>query len=98
MASNFFFIAWPTSYGYTQVLYDGDRVVGVATNDMGIAKDGSKKSNFQRGIELRGTIKGVLLWLEWHAAYRLHIGTTGRPILSYWSFLWGYVPNLWVKF
>jgi len=31
-----------------------NRVVGVATNDMGIAKDGSKKSNFQRGMELKG--------------------------------------------
>ena len=37
-----------------QILYEGDRVVGIATNDMGIAKDGSRKPNFQRGIELKG--------------------------------------------
>lgn len=28
--------------------------MGIATNDMGIAKDGSKKSNYQRGMELKG--------------------------------------------
>jgi hypothetical protein len=37
-----------------KVLYEGERVVGVATNDMGIAKSGSRKPNFQRGIELKG--------------------------------------------
>ncbi|XP_078161312.1 electron-transfer flavoprotein:ubiquinone oxidoreductase isoform X4 [Carex rostrata] len=40
-----------------EVLYDeNEAVVGVATNDMGIAKDGSKKETFQRGVELRGRI------------------------------------------
>ena len=29
--------------------------MGIATNDMGIAKDGSRKPTFQRGIELKGT-------------------------------------------
>lgn len=38
-----------------QILYDAnDKVVGIATNDMGIAKDGSKKETFQRGVELKG--------------------------------------------
>ena len=37
-----------------QVLYRPDgAVAGVATGDMGIAKDGSHKSTFARGIELR---------------------------------------------
>ncbi|KAL8458138.1 hypothetical protein ACS0TY_035865 [Phlomoides rotata] len=38
-----------------QVLYDtSDEVVGIATNDMGVAKNGSKKDNFQPGVELKG--------------------------------------------
>lgn len=36
----------------TEVLYHGDgSVKGIATNDMGIAKDGSPKDTFQRGME-----------------------------------------------
>jgi flavin-dependent dehydrogenase len=41
---------------FVKVLYEGARVVGVATNDMGIAKSGSRKPNFQRGIELKGRL------------------------------------------
>lgn len=43
-------------FAASEVLYENDRVVGIATNDMGIAKDGSKKSIFQRGIELKGRL------------------------------------------
>lgn len=40
-----------------QVLYDTtDTVIGIRTNDMGVAKDGSKKDNYQLGVELRGYI------------------------------------------
>lgn len=43
-----------------QVLYsDEGAVTGIATNDMGIAKDGTRKESFQRGMELRGEV----LWL-----------------------------------
>ena len=35
------------------VLYDGDRVAGVITGDMGVQKDGSPGPNFQPGMELR---------------------------------------------
>jgi electron-transferring-flavoprotein dehydrogenase len=36
-----------------EVLYDADgRVIGIATSDMGIAKDGAKKSSYQAGYEL----------------------------------------------
>ncbi|MFQ5784412.1 MAG: electron transfer flavoprotein-ubiquinone oxidoreductase [Alphaproteobacteria bacterium] len=36
-----------------EVLYDGDgRVKGVATGDMGVARDGSHKPAFERGVEL----------------------------------------------
>jgi electron-transferring-flavoprotein dehydrogenase len=38
-----------------EVLVDGaSRVVGVATGDLGIGKDGKPKDNFARGMELRG--------------------------------------------
>ncbi|KAJ7525240.1 hypothetical protein O6H91_17G043100 [Diphasiastrum complanatum] len=45
-------------FAASEVLYDdtGHRVVGVATNDMGIVKDGSRKSNYQQGMELRGRL------------------------------------------
>lgn len=41
-------------FAAADVLYDeGGAVAGVVTRDVGIAKDGSKKSNFQPGMELR---------------------------------------------
>lgn len=44
-------------FAASEILYDAnDSVVGIGTNDMGIAKDGSKKENFQRGVELKGRI------------------------------------------
>ncbi|HEX4171249.1 MAG TPA: electron transfer flavoprotein-ubiquinone oxidoreductase [Acetobacteraceae bacterium] len=36
-----------------EVLIEDGRVVGVATGDMGIGKDGNPTDNFQRGMELR---------------------------------------------
>nr|CAD1836334.1 unnamed protein product [Ananas comosus var. bracteatus] len=44
-------------FAASEILYDENQmVVGVATNDVGIGKDGSKRENFQRGVELRGHI------------------------------------------
>ncbi|XP_022137933.1 electron transfer flavoprotein-ubiquinone oxidoreductase, mitochondrial isoform X2 [Momordica charantia] len=44
-------------FAASEVLYDtADTVVGIRTNDMGVAKDGSKKENFQLGVELKGRI------------------------------------------
>ncbi|XP_002974941.2 electron transfer flavoprotein-ubiquinone oxidoreductase, mitochondrial isoform X1 [Selaginella moellendorffii] len=43
-------------FSASEVLYDDNRVVGIATNDMGIAKNGCKKSTFQKGMELRGRL------------------------------------------
>lgn len=44
-------------FAASEVLYDTtDTVVGIRTNDMGVAKDGSKKDNYQLGVELRGRI------------------------------------------
>ncbi|KAK7816666.1 electron transfer flavoprotein-ubiquinone oxidoreductase [Quercus suber] len=37
-------------FAASEILYDAkDTVIGIATNDMGVAKDGSKKEIFQRG-------------------------------------------------
>eukprot|EP00245_Coleochaete_scutata_P013139 TRINITY_DN5251_c0_g2_i1.p1 TRINITY_DN5251_c0_g2~~TRINITY_DN5251_c0_g2_i1.p1 ORF type:complete len:440 (-),score=50.91 TRINITY_DN5251_c0_g2_i1:3-1322(-) len=45
-------------FAASEVLYEEGEgsVVGIATNDMGIAKDGSRKASFQRGMELRGRV------------------------------------------
>ncbi len=38
----------------SEVLYDDhQRVVGVATGDLGVGKDGKNKTNFQRGVAIR---------------------------------------------
>ena len=42
-------------FAATEVLYDDNgAVVGVATGDMGVGRDGEPKANFTRGMELRG--------------------------------------------
>jgi electron-transferring-flavoprotein dehydrogenase len=41
-------------FAAAEVLFDNDAVVGIATGDMGIAKDGHHKPGFARGMELRG--------------------------------------------
>jgi electron-transferring-flavoprotein dehydrogenase len=40
-------------FAATEVLFDAERVAGVVTGDMGVARDGSHKSTFQAGYELR---------------------------------------------
>ena len=40
----------------TEVLYEGDRVIGVRTGDKGIDADGHKKGNFQEGIDLQAKV------------------------------------------
>ena len=39
-----------------EVLYEGDRVVGVRTGDKGIDKHGQKKGNFEPGVDLRAKV------------------------------------------
>lgn len=44
-------------FSAAEVLYDNNgRVSGVATNDFGVAKDGSRKSNFEPGVEIHGKL------------------------------------------
>ncbi len=40
-------------FAATDVLYDGERVAGVVTGDLGVARDGSRKASYQPGYELR---------------------------------------------
>jgi electron-transferring-flavoprotein dehydrogenase len=42
-------------FAAAEVLYHDGRVVGVATGDMGIGRDGHHTGNYQRGMELRAT-------------------------------------------
>ncbi|HET7290887.1 MAG TPA: electron transfer flavoprotein-ubiquinone oxidoreductase [Vicinamibacteria bacterium] len=39
-----------------EVLYEGDRVVGVRTGDKGIDKHGQKKGNYEPGVDLRAKV------------------------------------------
>ncbi len=41
-------------FAAAEVLFENDAVCGIATGDMGIAKDGHHKPGFARGMELRG--------------------------------------------
>ena len=40
-------------FAAADVLYDGDRVAGVVTGELGVARDGSHKPGYQPGYELR---------------------------------------------
>ena len=42
-------------FAAAELLIDGERVIGVATGDMGIDKDGNPGESFARGMELRAT-------------------------------------------
>ncbi|RPI78005.1 MAG: NAD(P)/FAD-dependent oxidoreductase, partial [Desulfobacteraceae bacterium] len=43
-------------FAATEVLYEGERVIGVRTGDKGIDADGGKKSNFEPGIDLHAKV------------------------------------------
>ena len=40
----------------TEILFEGDRIIGVRTGDQGIDADGSKKENFEPGIDLHAKV------------------------------------------
>src|ERR1043165_395021 len=41
-------------FAATEILFEGDKVKGVATGDMGISKKGEKTASYQPGMELHG--------------------------------------------
>jgi electron-transferring-flavoprotein dehydrogenase len=43
-------------FAATEVLYEGNRVVGVRTGDKGIDANGNRKGNFEQGIDLRAKV------------------------------------------
>ncbi len=45
-----------TGFPGSELLYEGDQVVGVRTGDKGIDKDGAHKSNFQPGTDIRAKV------------------------------------------
>ena len=45
-----------TGFPAVEVLYDGERVVGVRTGDRGIGKHGEKKSTFEAGVDIRAKV------------------------------------------
>ena len=78
-----------TSYGIGQILYDAkDTVIGIATNDMGVAKDGSKKEIFQCGVELKGISLSLSLSLSHtHTLYKISQVGNLSPMLCYTAHL-----------
>ena len=43
-------------FAASEVLFDGDKVIGIATGDMGISKEGEKKASYQQGVELHAPV------------------------------------------
>lgn len=66
-----------------EVLYEGDRVVGVRTGDKGIDKHGKPKANFEPGVELRAKVtilaEGARGSLAKTVISRLGLGKESHP-------------------
>ena len=45
-----------TGFAATELLYDGERVVGVRTGDRGIGKDGAPRAAFEPGVDIRAQV------------------------------------------
>jgi electron-transferring-flavoprotein dehydrogenase len=45
-----------TGFAGTEVLFEGDRVVGVRTGDRGIDRHGTRKSTFEPGVDIRAKV------------------------------------------
>ncbi|MGH9425246.1 MAG: NAD(P)/FAD-dependent oxidoreductase, partial [Terriglobia bacterium] len=43
-------------FSAVELLIEGERVAGVRTSDMGVGKDGRRKSNYQAGVEIRAKV------------------------------------------
>jgi electron-transferring-flavoprotein dehydrogenase len=58
-------------FAAVDVLYDGGRVAGVVTGDMGVARNGTMKPNFQNGYELRSRVTVFAEGCRGHLGRRL---------------------------
>jgi electron-transferring-flavoprotein dehydrogenase len=58
-------------FAAADVLYDGERVAGVLTGDLGVARDGSHKPTYQAGYELRAKYTVFAEGCRGHLARRL---------------------------
>ena len=45
-----------TGFSGTEILYEGDRVVGVRTGDRGIGRDGRQKATFEPGVDIHAKV------------------------------------------
>ncbi|MCA1563885.1 MAG: NAD(P)/FAD-dependent oxidoreductase, partial [Acidobacteria bacterium] len=45
-----------TGFPAAELLYDGDRIVGVRTGDRGVGKHGERKPNFEPGVDVRARV------------------------------------------
>src|SRR6201999_871882 len=45
-----------TGFAGSELLFDGDRVTGVRTDDKGVDKEGNQKSNFEPGYDLQAKV------------------------------------------
>jgi electron-transferring-flavoprotein dehydrogenase len=66
-----------------ELLFDGERVVGVQTRDAGIAKDGTRKATFQPGMNVKAAVtvlaEGTRGSLAKHLIARLALGRPENP-------------------
>lgn len=69
--------------GGAKLLFDGDRVVGVQTDDKGINKEGERKHNFEPGMNLRAKVtvlgEGVRGSLTKTLIKKLHLDADRNP-------------------
>src|ERR1700761_5195781 len=70
-------------FAAAEVLEEDGRVVGIATGDMGIGKDGNPTENFQRGMELRARYtlfaEGCRGSLSKQLIHRFHLCDDSHP-------------------
>ena len=70
-------------FAAAELLVEGGRVMGVATGDMGIGKDGAPTGNYQRGMELRAPYtllaEGCRGSLTKQAIARFGLGADAQP-------------------
>jgi electron-transferring-flavoprotein dehydrogenase len=69
----------------TDLIIEENRVVGVTTNDKGVAADGSAKSNYEPGMEIRAPVTVLCDGSRGHLTKRLvkRFGTEGRNPQTY---------------